>query len=309
MKRELLSKAIGDIDESFVAEAYRPVESAAGSPERIVHMKKKRIISFALAAVLLLALGAAAYAVNQAVGTPQAAERVALQEIEVWKQMGLLNPEVRFEGSASKIVELQEEQGSESYWYGRLFKHHYDVRWYLGPVDQFWGDQTPPPELVRRDYGCNLSIDTLSGKITAVTIDARSDPNAEPVWEDALREPVDPENPKAGAVEIRPLYFYDNFEDIFPADMTVDRFCTLLAEYWGFSGYRLAETVDGTYFDEPREPVDPDSLLKDMIASPLDNYYLTVFFEGDQPGVPMYIQLHEFPGYVTLMVGTGHAVG
>ena len=64
MNRELLSKAIGDIDESFIAEAYRPVsEDATSSSERIKHMKKKRIITFALAAVLILALGATAYAV------------------------------------------------------------------------------------------------------------------------------------------------------------------------------------------------------------------------------------------------------
>ena len=308
MKRELLSKALGDIDENYIAEAYGFAEHTAGSSERITHMKKKRIITFALAAVLILALSAAAYAVNQAVGTPEAAERVARQEIEVWKQMGLLNPAVNFEGSATKIVELPETQGSESYWYGRLFKHRYDVRWYLGPIDQGWANQRTP-ELERRDYGCNLSIDTLSGKITAATIDARSDPDAEPVWETTWPEPLDPKNPEAGTVGARPMYFYDNFEDIFPADMTVDRFCTLLAEYWGFTGYRLAETVDGIYFDKPQAPVDPDSLLKDITKNPQDNYYLTVFFEGDQPGAPMYIQLHQFPGYVTLMVGTDHAVG
>ena len=63
MKRELLSKAFGDIDESFVREAYRPVPGdASGSPERIVHRKKKRIITFALAAALILSLGIVAYA-------------------------------------------------------------------------------------------------------------------------------------------------------------------------------------------------------------------------------------------------------
>jgi hypothetical protein len=65
MNRELLSKAVGEIDEAFVAEAYRPVpEAASGSSERIVPMKKKRIITFALAAALLLALGIVAYAAN-----------------------------------------------------------------------------------------------------------------------------------------------------------------------------------------------------------------------------------------------------
>ena len=65
MNRELLSKALCEMDERFIVEAYRPVpEAASGSPERIVPMKKKRIITFALAAALLLALGVTAYAVG-----------------------------------------------------------------------------------------------------------------------------------------------------------------------------------------------------------------------------------------------------
>ena len=65
MNRELLSKALGEIDECFIAEAYRPVpEDASGSSERIVHMKKKRIITFALAAALILSLGVVAYAAD-----------------------------------------------------------------------------------------------------------------------------------------------------------------------------------------------------------------------------------------------------
>lgn len=64
MNRELLAKAFGDIDESIIAEAYRPAtEAASGSPERRIHMGKKRIITFALAAALILALGITAHAV------------------------------------------------------------------------------------------------------------------------------------------------------------------------------------------------------------------------------------------------------
>ena len=41
MNRELLSKALSEIDETFIAEAYRPVtETTPGSSERIVHMKR-----------------------------------------------------------------------------------------------------------------------------------------------------------------------------------------------------------------------------------------------------------------------------
>ncbi len=63
MNRELLSKAFGNIEESFVLEAYRPVSGDARSAsERIVPMKKKRIVTLALAAALILALGITAYA-------------------------------------------------------------------------------------------------------------------------------------------------------------------------------------------------------------------------------------------------------
>ena len=66
MKRELLLKAFGDIDESYIAEAYRPAPEAAPEPsERIVHLNRKKIITLALAAVLLLSLGIAAYSAGK----------------------------------------------------------------------------------------------------------------------------------------------------------------------------------------------------------------------------------------------------
>lgn len=304
MRRELLSKALSDIDDRYIAEAYCPARSSASGSERSIHVRKKRFITLGLVAAILMTLSVAAYAINQAVGTPQAARRVALQEIEVWKQMGLLNPEVQFDGEPNMTVEINEHKGSES-WYGRFFPHSYDVRWYLGAVGAY---QTPPADAVPRKYGCNLTIDTLTGKMMAATIDARAAEDAVPVREGTWESPADPSDPEGEWVEM-PIYFYDNYTDIFPADMTVGRFCDLLAKYWGFSGYRLAETVDGMYFDEPQAPVDPDTLLKDLDKNTKPNYYLTVFFDGDQEGAPMYIQLHQFPGYVSLMVGTGHAVG
>ena len=64
MNRELLSKAAGDIDDHFIAEACLLVpEEPSGSSERIVHMKRKRFVTLALAAALVLALGVGAYAI------------------------------------------------------------------------------------------------------------------------------------------------------------------------------------------------------------------------------------------------------
>ena len=63
MKRDQLSKVICNIDERQIAEAYQfNPDLCSDSPERIVHMSKKRIFTFALAAALILSLGIAAYA-------------------------------------------------------------------------------------------------------------------------------------------------------------------------------------------------------------------------------------------------------
>ena len=63
MKRETISLMLNSVDDDYISEAavFCP-ESIQESPERIVHMKKKRILTFALAAALVLALGAVAYA-------------------------------------------------------------------------------------------------------------------------------------------------------------------------------------------------------------------------------------------------------
>ena len=130
MKRELLSQAFGDLDERFVLEACRPApEDAALSPERIVHMNKKRMICFMLAAALLLALGITAYAVagSGAIGShwmPQDGESADLAELpRIEKTVGypLSVPEafsdgyvftslrVRGEGLYSDTGELERE--------------------------------------------------------------------------------------------------------------------------------------------------------------------------------------------------------
>lgn len=63
MNREEVFEAIADIDDRLIAESnnYAP-EATSASLEKIVHINKKRIITFALAATLILSLGIAAYA-------------------------------------------------------------------------------------------------------------------------------------------------------------------------------------------------------------------------------------------------------
>ncbi len=301
MKRKLLSEIIGNIEERHIAACVEYVPNKhTTSLEKRGRMKAKRVITIALAAVLILSLGVTAYGIKTNIASPSAAQKVALQELEVWKEMGLISPEISFEGEPDNIVEIEEETGSD-YWYGRFFRHSYDVRWFMGAIDDGRDEAYAP----RRKYGCNLRVDTLTGKITQADFYARPDDNELPVGTvDILMG--DPHDPKT---EKKTFYYYDNFDDIFDPDMTVDRFLTLLAEYWGFSGYTLADTVDEVFYDSIWSPVEADSLLKDMPRENSDNYYLTVFFEGDQKGAPMYLQMNQFPGYIMLMFGTVHAVG
>ena len=69
MKRDQLSEIICGIDDRHIAEAYRFDPARCGdSPERIVPMKKKRILAFALAAALLLSFSKAERFLRRTVG-------------------------------------------------------------------------------------------------------------------------------------------------------------------------------------------------------------------------------------------------
>ncbi len=251
----------------------------------------KRIVTLALAAALILALGVGAWAAYGKVAGPQEAERVALQELEVWKELGILSPQVHLEGPAKYIKEEPARQGSD-YWYGRLFPRFYDVR---------FSDAK---------YNVILHVDTLTGRILFATICAQPDATDEPVATETYDYPIDPDDLSKG-FRMKTAYFYNNFDDIFPAELTVDDFCSRLADYWGFPGYRIADTVDNYVPDYEKhwEAVDGSTLLKDLPKVNPTNYYLTVFFDGDQEGAPMYIELGNYAGYVALNVGNGHSIG
>ncbi len=95
MKRESISLALNELDERHISDTaiYSP-PAGQGSPERIVPMNKKRIITFALAAVLILALGITAYAGGglRAIGThamPKTGEYSSLAELpKIEKDVG-----------------------------------------------------------------------------------------------------------------------------------------------------------------------------------------------------------------------------
>lgn len=267
--------------------AFAPVRASADTVTEVLKMteanKKTRQTGAArraaraalIAAIIFVLLIGSACAAGLYVNSPEQAWKIAQREIQKMKDMGILSQEVQIGSEAKQIIERREETDPEFY-FERLFKRRYDIRVY--------GDGK---------YSVNLHIDMETGKITYLSVGAKADEN------DGLAERAGWNGEKA--------YYPANYDDIIPADMTVDKLCTLLGEYWGFTGYSLSGTKDGFY------RYDTDVPPGDMLVSELgDKPYLTVYFDGDQSGVPMYIDLYGFIGdrggvYVNL--GTNHGIG
>ena len=267
--------------------AFAPVHASADTVTEVLKMtdtsRKPRRTGAArraarvalIAAIIFVLLIGSACAAGLYVNSPEQAWKTAQREIQKMKDMGILSQEVQIGSEAKQIIERREETDPEFY-FERLFKRRYDIRVY--------GDGK---------YSVNLHIDMETGKITYLSVGAKADEN------DGLAERAGWNGEKA--------YYPANYDDIIPADMTVDKLCTLLGEYWGFTGYSLSSTKDGFY------RYDTDVPSGDMLVSELgDEPYLTVYFDGDQSGVPMYIDLYGFIGdgggvYVNL--GTNHGIG
>lgn len=254
---------------------------------KTVPIRAKRLVAFAIAAVLMLSLGIAAYAAYNAVSTPEAAEKAAREQLAQWRELGLLNPNAAFDRPSDKIVEIEAQNGGPS-WFGRLFPHSFDVHWYHG----------------QSKYGCSLNIDTLNGKIRYASFFAVPDEGAVPTGEIELT--VGPDGEK------RTFYYYENYDELLAPDQTVDGFCRALAEYWGYAGYRLADRGDPVYTEDYASffaSVDGSTRLTDVLWDMSGNTFLAVYFDGDSEQAPVYLGLMQYPGYVGMDVGIRHPVG
>lgn len=280
MNREVFFDAMELVEDSFKEEALELMERK----NNIKHMRKRSFIRSALvAAVIMCLMTVTAYAAGKMINSPAAAERVARQELSKLQEMGLLSESIELVGEASYVSELEERQ-EDAYWFDRIFPHRYIVRW------------SPAPK-----YLVNLEVDTAQGKIIDIGVEANADEDDKVIREMEMEVPTGPD---PSVTQTITMNYYDNFDDILPEGMTVERYCSLLAEYWGFGGYELAPTEDMFYgsWDAPKG----DELLRDMTE---ENYYITVYFQGDQKGAPMYIQLQHYPGTVVLYTGIHHLVG
>lgn len=239
------------------------------------HHVKRKLRAVLLAAVLALLLAACGYAVGRAVNSPEQAWQVTQREIGRMKDMGILSEALHLPDEPNYILENPwsgDNAPDPELWHGRIFKHSYTV--------MATGD----------GYLFNLFVDTMSGKITKLSIEAKADEN----------------DAKATDFESGDVEMSMNYYDIVPENISLNEFCALLNEYWGFSGYKLSGTEDIIYNYDTDIP-DGDKLLTDYANSP----YITVYFDGDQQGVPMYIELssYQHPNGVYFTVGTNHSVG
>ena len=278
MKALDIMEAAGGIDDEILME----VTSAMQEKNTEKTFRTKRTLRTVLiAAALVLVLAGSALAAGRLINSPAQAVKVARQEIAKMQDMGILSSEYRFFDGEPDYLGEAPNMGVSDYWFGRIFPHSYIVRG--GTADG--------------KYFMNLFVDTMSGKIVQLTTEAKADetdepiPGSEGVWDNGD--------------ELIPYYLYDNYDDILPDGMTVDKFCTLLAKYWGFSGYRLAQTDDAMFHYAQLNPGGGE-LLTDFAGA---NSYLTVYFDGDQSGTPMYISLDRFPGRVNVLFGMLHQVG
>ena len=135
-----------------------------------------------------------------------------------------------------------------------------------------------------------VSID--SGKALACSISTR------PQEGDAQldKDPIDMGNGK--------LYYYDSFSRVMREDMTLEEYCTLLNDYWGFDGYTISGTKYADYGYDTQPPAG-DTLMKELMDQP----FVTLYFAGDQEGMPMFLESHYFPGHTQFSFGFAHAVG
>ena len=278
MKALDIMEAAGGIDDEILMEVTSAMqEQNTGTPLRA----KRTLRTVLIAAALALVLAGSAFAAGRLINSPAQAVKVARQEIAKMQDMGILSSEFRFFDGEPDYLGEAPNMGVSDYWFGRIFPHSYIVR----------------GTTADGKYFMNLFVDTMSGKIVQLTTEAKADetdepiPGSEGVWDNGD--------------ELIPYYLYDNYDDILPDGMTVDKFCTLLAKYWGFSGYRLAQTDDAMFHYAQLNPGGGE-LLTDFAGA---NSYLTVYFDGDQSGTPMYISLDRFPGRVNVLFGMLHQVG
>ena len=223
---------------------------------------------------------------DYAVNSPGMAEEIVRAEIARMQELGILSEELYISDSPANAGYFF----TEPEFLDRTDRPCYAVRWYC---DSWYGNNWEG----ENRYSISANLDAESGKIMFISIETAADEDAEVVYTKPRIE-YDPETGKDVDTGEDWLY-HENFSDIFDVEMSTNKFCDLLNEYWGFEGW----TLGGGGALNLEVP------LVDLTAGTTGYYYVAFTFEGDEPGKHMYVQLVEFPGRVCLMFGTDHAHG
>ena len=156
MNRETVSLALNRLDERHISDtvAFSP-GAMQDSPERIVFMKKKRIITFALAAVLMLALGISAYAIW---GTPK---WTATHNMENTREYSSLSELPRIERIVGYDICLV-DRFANGFAFSKL------------RVDG-WADYDEDSNILKEYYGVNVTYKAPSGAEMMLSLSPASD--------------------------------------------------------------------------------------------------------------------------------------
>lgn len=280
-------EAMGEINDDMIMEVADTMEQTNEQENRArIHAGRRRFFrTLLIAAAIAAVLSATAFAAySYLLSTPEQAVKAVKQEIRRWEELGIIAPQGDIEEEWLRVRKTEEPIELSAYYFHRILRPYYQVsiRWDKGSV--------------------SCDIDMADGKLYGVTLSAYADEDDPIVGEGVEWGDFD------GDGEDDIGYCRDNLDDLIPEGLTLDMLCERLMEYWGFQGYMLAPTTD-SFYGWQNITYSGEMPVRELWNQP----NATVYFNGDQEGVPMFIELNGFsaPGhpYSILTIGTTHAVG
>ena len=278
MMGDKIMEAINGIRDEYVESAGKFLgqiepESGAGRPGGRRRGWVKIVL---IAAVIASLLSLPAYALTEyLLNSPEQAQKQALEEVDRLNELGIIQVNLEPDQEAMKIFKTQGQELGLDFFH-RIIYPNYHVQLFDGK------------------YKFVTQLDMASGKLQFISITAKAD-EEDRVYQEENSLPD-------GSSQT--LTRYDNTDDLVSPELTVGELCAALAEYWGFEGYTLSGTENTDYGWDTEAPAE-DSLVKDFLDGP----YITVYFDGDQEGVPMYVELYTVSGATVMSIGTNHLVG
>ena len=278
MMGDKIMEAINGIRDEYVESAGKFLgqiepESGAGRPGGRRRGWVKIVL---IAAVIASLLSLPAYALTEyLLNSPEQAQKQALEEVDRLNELGIIQVNLEPDQEATKIFKTQGQELGLDFFH-RIIYPNYHVQLFDGK------------------YKFVTQLDMASGKLQFISITAKAD-EEDRVYQEENSLPD-------GSSQT--LTRYDNTDDLVSPELTVGELCAALAEYWGFEGYTLSGTENTDYGWDTEAPA-ADSLVKDILDGP----YITVYFDGDQEGVPMYVELYTVSGATVMSIGTNHLVG